>query len=309
MEYNSNTKIKDEQSKAEKYNQQIIGFVRYSLKEYDGDWKTSITDMVFDEKYFSYRFRLFNDITLKSFQNQTDKDFVLFLMHSVNMPQIFKEQMKKLEEENSFLKNVYLEDNKEAFNEYAQNLLRQIGNTVTVITFRIDNDDGVPFDFIKRLREYAGPAFAGHVITMPKVYKVQRIKKDTYSVVESYYPCNSVGMAYVMNPDDKKTVFEIGKHHVVRENFPLISFAGNIQGGLISINGKNVINNLFSFNRVEQFLGNFDAIEINELICEHFNLDLDCLHVVRKKITRSLFHKVFFMLKNRGKRKNTTRSK
>ncbi|MDR2835433.1 MAG: putative rhamnosyl transferase [Bacteroidales bacterium] len=37
---------------------------------------------IFQPDFFQYRINLFKNITLKSFRQQTDKDFHLFLLHS-----------------------------------------------------------------------------------------------------------------------------------------------------------------------------------------------------------------------------------
>ena len=58
----------------------IIGFIRYSQKINF----VSNRD-VFEPEYFEYRFKIFKEVTLKSFQQQKNNNFVLLLLHSENL--------------------------------------------------------------------------------------------------------------------------------------------------------------------------------------------------------------------------------
>ena len=57
----------------------ILGFVYYSIRT--GFRGKKFSDF-FQPKYFDYRLDIFQNVTLKSFQDQSDKDFNVFLLHS-----------------------------------------------------------------------------------------------------------------------------------------------------------------------------------------------------------------------------------
>lgn len=91
----------------------VIGFVRYSQK---AKFSSSTQEKdVFVPNYFNYRFLLFKNITLKSFQEQTDMDFCLLLLHSESMPQAYREEFMLLGQENSFLYNIFIPDDWKGF--------------------------------------------------------------------------------------------------------------------------------------------------------------------------------------------------
>ena len=265
-------------------NNEILGFVRYSLRV--NSWKGSSD--IFEEKYFKYRFEIFKNITLKSFQNQNDMNFMLFLFHSVNMPQEYKEQFSQLEHDNSFLRNVYLHDGEDAFSEFLSGTIRYIFSGNVSVNFRIDNDDGVPCDFISRLREYCKPEFAGHAISMPNIYVVQRIRDDRYLLQTRYYPCNSMGLAYITDKNNYKTIIELGEHGHINRNIPVILLPEQIKGGIQTINGKNVTNRITIRGKA---LGNFTGLQLKEFLKEHYNIEPYCLKVCKiNKMTKFLMY-------------------
>lgn len=221
----------------------IIGFVRYSQKiKFSGREKER---NVFEPEYFEYRFNIFKNITLKSFQQQTNKNFLLLLLHSENMPSEYKERFLKLEENNSFLYNVFVQDTWESFNnaisDSKQYALYENG---AAITFRIDNDDAVQTDFIEKLSGYLKLDFVGYAITQPMLYRVKRTEKKTYLIEEMYFPANAIGLAFVTGSPNYKTIMEMGEHDLINERNKMIVLPKFSNGGLMTINGENEINTL-----------------------------------------------------------------
>jgi hypothetical protein len=258
-------------------NNPVIGFVRYSLKE--NSWKKSKD--IFEEKYFNYRFEIFKNITLKSFQNQNDMNFMLFLLHSANMPQEYQEQFNQLERENSFLRNVYLRDGEEALQEFLLSTNQYIFSGNVSVNFRIDNDDGIPSDFISRLRGYCKSDFAGHAISIPNIYVVQRISKDKFFLQKRNLPGNSIGFAYITGKNNYKTIIGFGDHGLIIKNMPTILLPEQVQGGIQTINGGNVTNGITVHGKL---LGKFTKSQLNEYLNEHFNIEPDCLKICRTNI-------------------------
>ena len=125
----------------------IIGIVRYAIPNaFSGIKTVKSRDVVklYEDPYFTDRFNVFYNITLESFKNQTNKDFVLCIYHTDQIPEDKKRLFNKIEEECPFVRCVYVSDDKMPIPE---DLKEQ-----NMLTFRIDNDDGVPVDFIDRLR-------------------------------------------------------------------------------------------------------------------------------------------------------------
>lgn len=279
----------------------IIGLIRYSQFVTYGKKTTN----VFEADYFEYRYNIFLNVTLKSFQQQTNKDFILLLLHSENMPADYKTRFLELEKANSFLYNVFSEDtpeaNKEAIRsskEYAA-----LENDV-VITFRIDNDDAVQNDFIERLNYFLKSAFFGYAISTPALSIVKRISEKQYIVEEQNYPSNSIGLAYVSNTEQYKTIMELGHHALINKTTPMVLSAERLTKQLQTINGENEMNvieetkaRIMSKEDLDKYL------EISKM----GNLELNCLRIIPltrfsyKEILKSLIPPLFITIlrKNR----------
>lgn len=259
----------------------IIGLIRYSQKITFG----SETRDVFEPKYFEYRFKIFTEVTLKSFQQQSDSNFALLILHSETMPAKYKEKFLQLENDNQFLYNIFVEDNVESFNQAIKNSVNYISFTDdAALTFRIDNDDAVQKNFIENLRNFIKKEFIGFTINIPNVFIVKRISNENYIVEERNYPSNSIGLAYVTG-ENYKTILEVAQHHLINDNNALILLPRNKSSVLMTINGENEINSIndpetstFTEKRLEEFL--------KENKYDNFNLK--CLKILNDKKRKSM---------------------
>ncbi|GEM_PF-1550816 len=251
----------------------IIGFVRYSQKIEFG----KKTRDVFEPDYFEYRFKIFQEITLKSFQQQTEKEFILLLLHSAAMPNHLKERFLALEKTNNFLRNVFIEDNSASFAIALKNSIEYANfQKGAVVTFRVDNDDAVPNNFIAKLKYFLREDLIGYAISAPTVVIVKRISNQMVLMQQKYYPSNSIGLAYVSGLNNFKTVMDAAQHHQINHNNPMVLTAGNVVGGLMTINGANAIN--FIDPSHSQIASNE---EIKKYMADHRfgNLDLNCMKI------------------------------
>lgn len=252
----------------------VVGFVRYSQFINFGERERNM----FEPEYFEYRFDIFKSVTLKSFQQQTDMNFVLLLLHSENMPDHLKRRFFELEKANSFLYNIFVKDTDESFNQSLAKSIDYISfDEEIAITFRIDNDDAVQNDFIQKLGDFVKSSFVGYVISMPMVSIVKRILNQSFIVEERYYPSNSIGLAYVTDRDNYKTVMEVGQHHLINEDNPIILLAQNRAIVLQTINGENAAN----------LIDSSKAKIMNKKDYKHYlkerkfeNLELNCLRIL-----------------------------
>lgn len=275
----------------------IIGLVRYS--QFATFYKKKSRN-VFEAEYFEYRFNIFQNITLKSFQQQTNLNFILLLLHSENMPTDYKNRFLELERRNPFLYNVFSEDTVEANKEAIRSSLKYaLFENDAAITFRIDNDDAVPTDFIQRLSHYLHKAFIGHAISMPRISIIKRISEKQYMLEERTFPAHTIGLAYVTNKEDYRTIMNLGMHTFINETTPMILTAVNLTTQLQTINGENEKNALDETN----------AKTINEVDLDKYLkewklgiLNLECLHTLPpswfpyKKWLKLLIPPLFFQL-------------
>lgn len=259
----------------------IIGFVRYS--QTIDFW--GIRDM-FEPEYFEYRFQIFKDITLKSFQSQTNKNFLLLILHSENIPPHYKERFFELERGNKFLKNIFVADTNESFHEALNDSVHYLDfQNGGAVTFRIDNDDAVPSNFIENLGLFLNPAFVGSCINLPNHLIVKRVHADKYLVERRYVPSNALGLAHVTSENNFKTILDINQHHLVNENNNLILLPKQSAMPLQTINGENAWNTIndsvstaFTGQQLQEFLSENNYNKIN----------LQCLKILKYKENKSL---------------------
>lgn len=211
----------------------VIGMVRYSVSAAFAKDHPDKQFNLWENPYFSDRLAMFQAITLKSFKQQTNKDFILLVYHSANMPDDKKAIFADLEKEFPFMRNIYISGTKMEIPD----ALRQ----KRIITFRIDNDDGVPANFIEKLGTiYArNDNFYDNVaFTIPRIRKIARISEDRYQTDHSIFASNSIGLAYLSV--DGENIMNCGNHRLVPYHSRTLFLEG--AGGLQIIHGSNVAN-------------------------------------------------------------------
>ena len=246
--------------------------VRYAVPVKTKEFLTNTKKIedLYKEPYFSDRFKIFCNITLKSFAQQTNKNFILLVYHTVNIPKDKKALFDQIEKQYSFVKCLYIKDD----NLYIPKELQEDKQ----LTFRIDNDDGIAIDFIEKLEKVKQEANdINFVITIPKIRKIMRIDKDRYKTISFIYPkkTHSMGLAYYSNTN--KTAMDLGDHTTVYDNYPTKVLNG--QGGLQILNGYNVGNSIGNARYI------MDKNKLyNLLIQENYaDLNLEALPIVKDK--------------------------
>lgn len=234
-----------------------VGMIRYSVEAaFNHDRPESVRD-VFADPYFTERFEMFRGITLPSFAQQTNKNFILLVYHSHKMPVEKKKLFADIERDFPFVRNIYVYGGK-------LNIPSDLRQART-LSFRIDNDDGVPTDFIDRLRAAAqlhGKKSDNFALTIPHMRKVRRIGENEFQTLDCDFVANSMGLAYLGS--DGRSVMDLGNHRLFPYNAPTLFIEGN--GGLQIINGTNVAN---GFNKVydkQSALKTMTELELQKLL-------------------------------------------
>lgn len=259
----------------------IVGIVRYAIPNAFNDIKVKAVksrgiEKLYKDPYFTDRFNIFCNITLESFKNQTDKDFILCVYHTDQIPKDKKKLFDKIEKEYPFVRCVYVSDNKMPIPEDLKE--------ENMLTFRIDNDDGIVIDFIERLRKMIDSTEdINFAITIPKIRKIMRIDKDKYKTITANYPCNSMGEAYYTNQN--KTIIDLGNHVDIYARFPTKRLNGN--GGLQIINSYNVANKFEKKNNKYSTQNTLDEKSIKELLVKENYIvnDLSCLPICKEEVS------------------------
>ena len=236
----------------------IIGMCRYSVKSAFAKDHPDKIFSVYEEPYFSERLDLFQSITLKSFDAQTYKDFVLLVYHSDEMPKDKVEIFKDIEKQHPYIRNVFVPSGKMRLPDDLQD--------DRILTFRIDNDDAMPRDFISKLSCYIynrEDSYCDNVaFTIPKMRKIARIGETLYQTQDCIFISNSMGLAYCSTGGE--TIMDCGNHTKVPYNYRIQCLDG--MGGLQTIHGSNVANHFGKHHYKESGIKVLTESEMQELL-------------------------------------------
>lgn len=248
----------------------VIGMVRYSVAAAFANVYSDEQFSVWGEPYFSERLAMFKSITLKSLKQQTNKDFILLIYHSEQMPEAKKKIFADLEKDYPFIRNIYISGAKMELPEDLQQN--------RVLTFRIDNDDGVPADFIEKLAViYArDDGFYDNVaLTIPRIRKIAHISEDQYQTDDSIFVSNSIGLAYMSI--DGQNIMNCGNHRLVPYHYKTVFIDGT--GGLQVIHGTNVANGFKKIYDKKSRLQILSEKETKELLQSEGYPDMDLKNI------------------------------
>lgn len=147
------------------------------------DWTTTRDGyQVNQTDWLEHRFRLFMDYCWPSVLNQSDQNFTWLVFFDTTTPEQFKALNENLVLKYPNFCPIYV-DGIRSFLPSLRRELMERTNTDYLITSRIDNDDLIHRDFIKRVKEEAKPS-GQLVIDMQRGY--QLINKSKIFEVRNY---------------------------------------------------------------------------------------------------------------------------
>ena len=217
-------------------------------------------DTKVDEEYLKYRFKLFEDNTLKSFENQTNKNFTWILLFSTNTPEKYKEVIENLQKKYGYIEPVFIED-KDAkdFRDIVINYIKEnnTDNSVIVST-RCDNDDIINKDFIKDIQENI--IFENCFLTFPLGYQFDFNKR----VISKYHFPNNHFTTYI-SLDGEKTIHSF-LHMQIYSEAKVIEINNNKPLWIELIHNNNIYNCMGTLK--------FSNYFVNEDIKDNYGGDL-----------------------------------
>lgn len=253
----------------------IIGMVRYAIpNSFTNTNNSRSLVQLYEEPYFSDRFNIFCNVTLESFAQQTNQDFVLCVYHTNLIPDDKRTLFDNLEKRYRFLRNIYTD---------GKMLIPDDLKESQMLTFRIDNDDGMTLDFIEKMQQikdnYNGKS-TNFAISIPHMRKIGRIGEDMYKTIATDFISNSMGLAYLGS--DGRTVMDTGNHRLVPYTTPILLVEGN--GGLQVINGYNVANAFHKRyqNQTEDVILDKNSMEKFLYDDGYANINLSCLPIIKQ---------------------------
>lgn len=111
-----------------------------------------------------------------------------------------------------------------AINEYIQ---KEVGETETYFTYRIDDDDALCNDYTDIIKPYAVEAYAGILLSLPFGYSgYYNTKKQSITIYgETYVAMTALGLGLVANKKSKhKHIFDLraGSHRKTDRTVPVL---------------------------------------------------------------------------------------
>lgn len=203
----------------------IIGICRFSMIG-RGDWKSyrkveesnleaiykEKEKELFDDKRMNVRFETFEQLTLASLDAQTDSDFKMLVISSNRMPKKYRDRLEKLCDSRPYLVLRFVGPMHVA--DAQIQTLNEIGLELKdCLQFRLDDDDCLSKDYIRKLRRHGDTLWNAHsafAVSFPSViYSV--IDGPTQGLYRWFDPFLGVGVA-VRHP--QRTVFGFAHYRI-----------------------------------------------------------------------------------------------
>lgn len=200
----------------------IFGITRFSVisdlentfRATKGKDLVSIQKLIHDENRLNFRFHLFEKHLLASLDAQTHKNFSHWLLASSVMPNKFKERLEHLVSTRKYLNIVYVSPTDPMKQVFKRICAQAIPTDATIaVSYRIDDDDGLAIDYIKRLRDVAKPKFLNMFYSCGRGYYISG--DTTASALPARLPNSSAGLALISSAKNAKTVYETNISHLL----------------------------------------------------------------------------------------------
>lgn len=154
------------------------------------------------------RFHLFENLTLPSIVNQSDQDFSFVIISSRQMPSVYRDRLEGLIEGFANIR-IHWTD-KTHITKASRPIMEEASNDGKdrALHFRVDDDDALAVDYVRRLKQAAQPLDPKAVISFPYGvigYLDQGVAK--HSVFRKFGI--AIGYGIVQGPQDFRSPFHI----------------------------------------------------------------------------------------------------
>lgn len=203
----------------------IVGICRFSMIG-RGDWKAyrNVEDKdlepifkekekeLFSEERMAARFETFEQLTIASLDAQTDPDFKLLVISSDRMPKTYRQKLQALCDARPYVELRFVPPMHVA--DAQIKTLEEMGLELKdCLQFRLDDDDCVSKDYIRKLHKHGDTLWKAHgafAVSFPTViYSV--IDGPTQGLYRWFNPFLGVGVA-VRHP--QRTVFGFAHYRI-----------------------------------------------------------------------------------------------
>lgn len=211
----------------------IYGHIRFSFYGIT-DTRTKPDDTgaalarLYDETRMARRFFLFENLTLPSLVNQTDRDFRTVIMSSQAMPDRFRQRLTALAARlpGAVVEFSHHERGDLAFHKFMVESAGHKGRGHSV-HFRLDDDDALSVNYVARLREISRILSPSTHITFPSgifLFPASATEPTGTSMVQQRF-LTAIGLATVNGGNFQKNPFQM-MHGNVWTRWPVVSDPG-----------------------------------------------------------------------------------
>ena len=178
---------------------------------------------LYDTKRIEDRFFLFENVCLKTLDNQTNQYFRFVVITSSLMPKPYQMRLMELAKTRPYLKIVI--ETRNDLNEIIRNELSQFYDDFSVkpadtVQFRLDDDDGVASGYIAALKLHSRRFLPPNGIISYPNGLVLFAEDGAFRAFRAHQPMTAQGLA---RKDPNRTILEMA-HFRVSANLPTLSF-------------------------------------------------------------------------------------
>ena len=214
---------------------------RFNLKS--AEWKVSRSGkQVLTDDWLKYRFYLFEKFTLPSVLNQSCTNFRWLIYFDIDTPDIYLKRAIVLNEHPSI--SVFFIRGMNVFLKEIISSIEQLKDPskLFLITTRLDNDDLIHRDFIKKIQESFIPE-SGTLIDLRRGYQLN-LEKNGKSSVRHFFDFYTHYLSLIEYSLGFKTIFsriiddwQLEKRVIVQHEHPLF---------IETVHGENLVNTMKS---------------------------------------------------------------
>jgi hypothetical protein len=168
--------------------------------------KADYTNQLFDKQRLDFKFNVFDKMTYPSIVNQSYTDYEWLIYTSSFLPLEYKTKLATYETDK--IKILYVDN----FKQFYGHLNQFLADKTDYVTLRLDDDDGLDCDFLKKLDTYS--LNKGEIVSFPKGRSFT-IENNSVIVGDTYtHPLVAIGLAAI-----GFNVHSAGDHNRVGEKY------------------------------------------------------------------------------------------
>jgi hypothetical protein len=222
--------------------------------------------MIYQDDRMEARFALLSAFCLPTYKmlNSQEASSRGLILISRSMPERHKNRVHRMCQDIPGVNIVEMEDDHRV-GDISLKEATKIAEGERLFTYRYDDDDALPRDYLSRISRLASDAVDGTVISLNIGYNLGRFSETNFRIRERDYPMNAFGLGLVSSAGKYQTIFQKGNHVTISDT-PIIhdrspaSFLAAVHGGNDSRIGEMRVSNMTADQVLEVLADRFPQI-------------------------------------------------